>query len=63
MYTIKIIGYGLTETYKDIERELHEEFYVNAIDRFEESLQKQGIKYPKDHIEFLLNLKCSHFKS
>lgn len=42
-YDITVTCKGHTRTYKDAEREYHEEFYVESLDRFYEELTKSGI--------------------
>lgn len=41
-YDITVTYNNITRTYKGIEREMHEEFYVNALDEFNDELKKMG---------------------
>lgn len=61
MYNITVSGFGLTKTYREVECEFHEEFYVRSIDMFLDTLKEIG-KYPEglSHMEILVQLNCIH---
>lgn len=58
MYTVTVTGFGHTRTYRDIESEMHDEFYVRAIDLFVKDI---GVnRLPQMWNKVLEGLTCSH---
>lgn len=62
IYDITISGYGFKKTYNGVEREFHDEFYVNAIDLFCADLSKRNIKYSENYNQFLNEIETSYTK-
>lgn len=65
-YNITISGYGYTKTYKNLESQLHDEMFVQALDLFYHDLKaleivKEQLKIPKYNI-FIEEVKCSYEK-
>lgn len=62
-YDITVKGYGIELTFRKIETEKHEEFYVNAIDKFNDYMKKKGMKKAESYFDHLANLECRYVES